>query len=107
MTGVTNERHEPFNDRRRLLDDWASFERLAAVGLDDPVCVLEISFNARAEHLRDERIGHSNSAPSGLVFIRRADATQGRANLFISQAFFTCMIERAMIRQNQMRARAD
>ena len=59
------------------------------------------------KNVGNERVSRANAAPSGLVFIRRTNAAQRCADLFVAKSFFARVIEGAVIGKNQMGARAD
>ena len=107
VTGVAKKRGEPLNHRRSFTDDRFGLEWRTTVGDDDPVCIFQISFDARSKNFRHQRIGEANATPTGFIFIRRADAAQSSSNAFIAEALFARVIERSVVRKNQVRARAD
>ena len=82
-------------------------ELLATVSLDDAVGIFEIAFDARTQHLGNQRISGSDSAASGFVRISGTDPAQSRPDLLVTEPLFTGVIQRAMVRENQVRTRTD
>ena len=107
VAGISYERSETFYKFRSFVKDLLSIQRLSAIGLDETVGVFQVALNARTQHLRRQSIRDPNTPAAGFVFVRGPDPAQCRANPFITQTLFAGVIQRAMIRKNQMRARTD
>src|SRR5256714_8772001 len=75
-----------------------------AVSLDNSIGVFEISLNARTQNFGNQSVREANPAPTCFIFISRTDTTQRRSDFLISQTLFTRVIQRAVIRQDQVRA---
>ena len=104
MSCVGDEWPKTLRQHRHLIEDGIGTERLAAVSDDDAICVFEVSLDAITKYVRYERVGSTNSAAPGFVFVCRANASQRRTDFFVAETFFTRVVQRAMIREDLMRA---
>src|SRR6185295_2882439 len=105
MRGVGDEWPKALSQHRHLFKDLICIETLAAVSFDNAIRVFEISFDARAKHVRHERVGGTNSASARFVFVRGPDAAQCSSNLLVAESLFARMVQSAVIRKNEMCAR--
>ncbi len=86
---------------RHLVKDLIGVESVATVSFDDPVGVFEVSFDARTQHVRHQRIGSTNAAPACFVFVSGTNAAQCCADLFVAESFFTRVVQSAVIGKNK------
>src|SRR5207302_11386078 len=102
MSCVANEWRQAFDDCRGFVDYRLRVERLSSVSDNDSVRIFEIAFYAEAQHVGDECISESEPAAAGLIFVCRTNPTQRSADALVAETFFARVIERTMIRKNQV-----
>src|SRR5205085_4321292 len=105
--GVGDEGRHALDERGYLAEDLLGVEHRAAVALDDEVRVFDVALDARAQVVCVQGVGDAYAAPSGLVLVRGADASEGRADLLVPQTLLARVVERAVVRKYEVRARAD
>src|SRR6266566_6106246 len=107
VSRIAYKRAKAFGQGRYLLKDFVRIQLLAAISLDDPVGVLEIAFNARAQDLRHQCISRAYAAASRFVFISGTNSAQRRTHFLVTKPLFACMVQGAMVGKYQMSARTN
>ncbi len=82
-------------------------ERLRAERLEDAVVLPDLGPQFFGEQLGLHQVGHAQTGARGLVAVGRTDAALGRADFRVALAQLALFIERAVIRQDEVRAVAD
>src|SRR5712671_1879883 len=106
MCSVSNKRSQALGQRRHFFEDDIRTELFTAISFDDSIRVLEVPFDARAKHIGHEGVGRADSPATSLVFICGTNPAQRCADLFVTEPLFAGVVQRSMIRKDQMRARA-
>ena len=100
VSSVGDEWPKTLRQHRHLFKDLVSVQTLAAVGFDDAVCILEVSLDARTEHVRNERVGGANTTPAGFVFVGWSNTAQSSADFFIAESLFARVVQGTVIRKD-------
>src|SRR5882724_11053387 len=107
MCSVSDKRSQALGQRHHFFEDDNGTELFTAISFDDSIRVLEVPFDARAKHIGHEGVGCADTAATSLVLICWTNPPQRCADLFVAEPLFAGVVQRAMVRKDQMRAGAD
>ena len=106
--GVGNQRANALRRRSVIVVHLRGIERVGAEeGVGDGVFFFAGGFNVRLEQRSIEQVDDAQAAACHLVFIGRADALAGGADLLASRRGFRGQLDHAVVRQNHLRALGD
>src|SRR5712692_11225542 len=107
MSRVAKEWRQAFHHRRGLVKDRIRVEWLSTICNDDSISVFQVAFDARTKYFRNQSVRDANPSAARLIFVSRANAAQRSSHALVTETFFAGVIQRAVIRQYQVRSRAD
>ena len=107
MRSFGDERAKSFSQNGNFVINFIGVKRRLTVENDYAVCFFEIAFDAVTQNFGRKRVGNSDAAPTGFVFVSGTDSAQSRADFFIAESLFRSMIKRAVIRDKLMSARRN
>src|SRR6266849_1693786 len=107
MTRVAKEWRQAFHHRRGLVKDRIRVEWLSTIRNDDSISVFQVAFDARTKYFGNQSVRDANPSAARFIFISRANAAQRSSHALVTETFFAGVIQRAVIRQYQVRSRAD
>ena len=105
--GVRHERPQLFAGREKISIHSGKRDRPRAERLEDAVVLPDLGLQLFREELGLHQVGHAQTGARGLVAVGRADAALGRADFRVALPHLALFIERAVIRQDEVRAVAD
>ena len=105
--GVGDERPQFFAGREKIRVHFREGDRSGAERLQDAVVLLHLGPQFFGEQFGLHQIGHAQAGARGFVAVGGTDAALGRADFGVSLAQLALFIERAVVRQDEVRAIAD
>src|SRR5215813_14803042 len=107
MSCIRYEGAQPLSQTGHLVEDFLCIKRLTTIRLDDPICILQITNDARTQNIWDQRIGRTDTPTTRLVLVSGTDASQRRADPLVSEPLFAGVIKCPMVWKDQMSSRTN
>jgi hypothetical protein len=106
---VGDHRFQPGCQRKRFVDHLLRGHRSRhlEIALEDEVVQIECLAHELGDVARVEQILRAHGPPCDLVFVGRADAAPGRADLRLAAPRFARLVERDVVRKDQRAIAAD